>query len=234
MTSAPEYLDLADERDAADLVTLLRRARRLGSTAVRLQASGRVLAVTICALAGSGLMGEGTVLGMRVVMLADEAAGDLTVGLDDLLLRLTSVQGAVDDAQSQGFSSPGSEAGAQGDAAPADPGSRGSVRLSVPVAPVVEAWSGMSAPRSGWAPVGLLPGADVEQLATEGIAEVAAAGGDPRVRDAVWRRPIPGTSVPAGAAFALHGLGFTAPEIPLHTNGRWARLSTPAGYVLSR
>lgn len=237
MTPAPDHVVLADERDVADLVTFLRRAQRLGSTAVRLQAGGRVLAVTVCALAGSGLLGEGTVLGMRVVALAQEAAGDVTAGIDDLLLRLTSMRGTPSPVLSDAGPGPAARTSPGGaastDAASADP-VRGSVRLSVPTAPIVEAWSGLSAPRSGWTPVGLLAGTDVEQVATEGIAEVAAAGGDPRVRDAVWRRPIPGTSVPAGAALALHGLGFSAPEIALHTNGRWARLTTPAGYVLTR
>ena len=131
----------------------------------------------------------------------------MTVALTDVLDRL----GAIDD-----------------ETAPGDEEFR---RLSLPRVPVVEPWSGMSPPRSGWTPVGALAGADLDALATAGIAEVAA---DPTTRESVWRRMIPDTSVPAGAALALHRLGFTAPEIALHTNGRWARLSTPAGYVLTR
>ena len=44
MIGTPGHLELVDDRDAADLATFLGRARRLGATAVRLQASGRILA----------------------------------------------------------------------------------------------------------------------------------------------------------------------------------------------
>lgn len=231
MIGTPGHLELVDDRDAADLATFLGRARRLGATAVRLQASGRILAVTVCALAGSGLMGEGTVLGMRVFALADDAACDRTVGLDTVLTALSP--GPREEAVDRRHDAEGPDAEGP-DATTTPDTSEGPTRLTVPGVVVVEPWSGMSAPRGGWEPLGVLPGAELVAVARAGIAEVAAADGAARVRDAVWRRSIPGTSLPAGAALAIHGLGFAAPEVPLHIHGRWARLTTPAGYVLTR
>ena len=199
------HLDLVDEQDAADLRTFLLRARRLDSTAVRLAAGGSVLAVTVCTRAGSGLMGEGTVLGLRAFALAQEAEVDAVVGIDAVLDRLARLTTG-------------------------EPGPR---RLAVPPVPMVEAWAGQSAPRSGWEPVGALTGEQIDAIATDGIAEVTA-GRAVALREQVWSRPIPGTSVPAAAALAVHTLGFTAPEVGVYAQGRWHRLSTPAGHVLTR
>lgn len=207
-----DHVELVDARDVADLATFLSRARRLDAAEVRLQATGRVLAATVCALAGHGLMGEGTVLGLRAVALAKEATCDVVVGIDAVHDRLARLRAAAE----------------------AEP-SRENVpqRLALPPVPVVVPWTGVAPPRAGWEPIGVLPGAVVERTAEDGIAEIAAARTE-QVRESVWGRTIPGTSVPAGSALAVHALGFTAPEIAVFACGRWHRLSTPAGHVLAR
>lgn len=202
------HLDLVDSQDVADLDTFLARARRVGSTTVRLQAGGPVLAVTVCTQPGRGLMGEGTTLGMRALALAEAPAGevDVLVGIDAVEDRLARLR-------------------AEGGAGPR--------RLAIPPVPAVEQWAAVAPPRGGWEPVSSIDGATVTRVATDGIAEVAADPTD-AVRDRVWRAVIPGTRLPASAALAAHALGFVAPEMTLFTQGRWQRLSSPAGHVLTR
>jgi len=200
------YVELPDRMDVADLTTFCARARRLDASAMRLQAAGQVLGVTVCTQEGHGLMGEGTVLALRAFALAQEADLDVVVSIEsvqDRLARLTSA----------------ATAGAQ--------------HLAVPPVPVVEQWAAVAPPRGGWAPVATLDGSVVTQVAADGISEVAASRTS-AVREVVWERPIPGSDVRSAAALAVHALGFTSPEITVFRQGRWRRLSTPAGHVLTR
>jgi hypothetical protein len=81
-------------------------------------------------------------------------------------------------------------------------------------------------------------------VARQGIEEVASgtpadAGGSAvaALRRQVWGRLTTTTPpVPAGGAFAAYALGFVAPDAPVTVwaQGRWTRLSTPAGHVLIR
>lgn len=200
-----QAVDLIDAEDVADLRTLLLRARRLSATAVRLRAEGRVLAVTVCTRAGSGLLGEGTVLGLRAFGLAADGDCDAVVGIEPVLDRLARLGGEHS----------------------------GPRRLVMPPVPMVETWAGLAPPRSGWEPVGDVNGDDVRRTAEEGVAEVTAST-TVDVRDEVWSRPFVGTPLPAAAALAAHALGFVAADMRLFRNGRWHRLSGPAGHVLTR
>ena len=114
----------------------------------------------------------------------------------------------------------------------------------MPTATVQVPWAAMTPPRSGWEPVGSLDAGLLDQVARDGIAEVATgttprAGGhavtDLRLR--VWGRlteTVP--PVPAGAAFAAYRLGFLDPAAPCTgaAHGRWTRVSSPRGHVLVR
>jgi len=218
----PGHLELVDDRDAADLATFLGRARRLGATAVRLQASGRILAVTVCALAGSGLMGEGTVLGMRVFALADDAACDRTVGLDTVLTALSP--GPREEAVDRRHDAEGPDAEGP-DATTTPDTSEGHTRLTVPGVVVVEPWSGMSAPRGGWEPLGVLPGAELVAVAYEAMG-IVEPGRPPNWYDPgrFWS----GDDLPLREGWTL------SPEIPVEVHGGGVRTTGEAPGMLDR
>lgn len=212
MTVTPT-VDFGDPRGLADLGTYLGRARRANPDgAVRLQVLGRLLITTVAVIEGTGLMGEGTVLGMRVVAVEPTGSLDTTVSFASLADRLAR-EGA------------------------------GSV-LSIPPTTVRAPWSGLTPPRDGWEPVGQLDGEVVDQIARQGISDVAvgtpeAAGG--HAVDALRRRVWGAMSetvppIAAGLAFGAHVLGFTIPGEPasITAHGRWTRLSTARGHVLVR
>jgi hypothetical protein len=208
-------LVLDDEQGYADLGTFVARARGVDDAgAIRLQADGTVLAAYVGVLPGRGLLGDGAVVGLRTMRLAQPSRIDTTVAL-----------GAVSDRLAR--RRPGTAA-----------------ELEVPPSTVQVAWAALTPPRSGWEPVGTLGSPALDAAARAGIAEVAtgagpAAGGaavtDLRLR--VWGRltdTVP--PVPAGAAFAAYVLGFLDPtaSCSVAAHGRWTRLSSPRGHVLVR
>lgn len=202
----------ADPRDLADLRTFATRAKTIDDGAIRLQASGSVLAAYVCVLRPR-LLGEATptILGLRTIALAEPSTIDATVALSAVLDRLA--RAGEDD-----------------------------VELPVPPSTVTESWTGVGAPRAGWEMVAALPDAELRRAAEAGIAEVAgivpAQPGALMVnnaRAAVWGRALDGSGLPAGAAFAALTLGFLAGgEQTLYRAGRWYRLSGPRGHVLVR
>lgn len=217
-------LRLEDGQSAADLATYVRRAKGVDESGdVRLQALGSVLAAWTCVVPGGGLLGNGLVLGLRTYALAEPAHLDVTVPLAAITDRLAR------------------------DGADSEPGS---VPTELPVPPMTTSpsWAALSPPRGGWEPVGQVDAADLEEAARAGIAEIAqgapsgsgaAAVADLRRR--VWGRAT-GTvpPVPSGGAFGLHALGFLGrPDqerdpVTVHAAGPWTRLSTRAGFVLTR
>lgn len=226
-----QVLRLPDHESLADLGRFATRARAVDAEgAMRLQASGTVLAAWVGVLAGTGILAEGTVLGLRTFALAEPAEVDVTVPL-----------GAVTDRTVRGAG------GADGD-------------LPVPPTRAVAAWSAVTPPRGPWEPAGTLPGDLLAAVARAGLAEVAdavrergAAAG--LVRDRVWARdvleasgPHPdlldpeggtfegGAAVRSGGAFAAYALGFLAPGQPVQVlrSNRWTRLTAPGGHVLIR
>ena len=77
-----DALRLVDGVSVQDLGRYAGRARALDAEgAMRLVASGRVLAAWCGVLPGSGILGEGTVVGLRTFGLAEEAECDVTVPL---------------------------------------------------------------------------------------------------------------------------------------------------------
>jgi hypothetical protein len=206
-------LQFTDPRDLADLRTFATRAKSIDDGAIRLQASGPVLAAYVCVLRPR-LLGEATptILGLRTMALARPAETDVTVPLSAVLDRLA--RAASDD-----------------------------VDLPLPPVTVSESWAGIGAPRGGWEPLGTLQDAALRQSAEAGITEVAAIMPDKpgalivnNARAAVWGRELPGAGgLPAGAAFAALTLGFLADgEQKLYRAGRWFRLSGSRGHVLAR
>lgn len=213
-------LHFADAEARADFATYVSRARALDPDgAMRLQATGMALAAYVGVLPGSGLMSEGSVIGLRVMPLAEAASLDSTVALGSLTDRL---------ARGGGIDRPDS--------------------LEVPPTTVHVGWAALAPPRSGWEPAGTVASSLLDDVARQGIAEVAegsspTSGGHAvtALRAAVWGRPVDaltahGVRLSAGGAFAAYVLGFltSGAEVGIFRQGRWLRLSTPAGHVLVR
>ncbi|MGP0222999.1 hypothetical protein [Paenarthrobacter sp. NCHU4564] len=202
-----------DPRDLTDLRTYIMRAKSIDDGAIRLQASGQVLAAYVCVLRPR-ILGESTptILGLRTMALAEPAQADATVRLASVMDRLAR-------------------------------SGEGDVELPVPPATVSESWAGVSAPRSGWEALGTLSDDFLRTAAESGMAEVAgvvpAMAGAAVVntaRAAVWGRELEGQpGLPAGAAFAAFALGFLGGgSHQVFRNGRWFRLSGSRGHVLVR
>lgn len=202
-----------DHRELVDLGRYAVRAKSVDeSGAMRLQSAGTALAAYVCVLPGSGLMGEGTVLGLRVVALAEPATVDVTVPL-----------GAITDRVAR-------DAAAR--ALPVPP-----TRVRVPWAALSPPRSGWE--RVGVVSSEDVAAAAREGIAA--VAEGAPQGSGGRavtaLRARTWRSPT--TTAPAfasGGAFAAYALGFLVPgsEVTVFEHGRWTRLTTAAGHVLIR
>ena len=220
-------LRLRDPESLADLGRFATRARAVDADgAMRLQASGTVLAAWVGVLSGTGILAEGTVLGLRTFALGEPAEVDVTVPL-----------GAVTDRSARG-------AGAD---LPVPP-TRAIAAWSA-VTPPRGPWE-----PAGTLPGDLLAAVARDGLAevTDAVRERGAAAG--LVRDRVWARdvleaagPHPdlldhsggfegGASVRSGGAFAAYALGFLAPGQPVQVlrSNRWTRLTAPGGHVLIR
>ncbi len=206
-------LQFTDPRDLADLRTFATRARSIDDGAIRLQASGDVLAAYVCVLRPR-LLGESTptILGLRTMALAQPAHTDVTVPLSAVLDRLARA-GEHD------------------------------VELALPPVRVTESWAGVGAPRTGWEFTATLQDSALRLAAEAGITEVAAIMPDKpgalivnNARATVWGRQLPGVEgLPLGAAFAALTLGFLADgEQSLYRAGRWFLLSGTRGHVLAR
>lgn len=204
---------LADTATHHDLEVYLGRAARLDEAgAARVIGVGNVAAVYVCALHGSG---GPTVLGLRTVALAAASELDLLIPIAALTDRLARAANGL--------------------------------LLPAPPQQVTAPWAGIMPPRGGWAPAGEIPLDDLRSAAAAGIAEIAAgapegsgAAAVSSLRARVWARPVHGVGldleVPAGAAFAAHALGFLTDgaAAAVHSSGRWQRLTTRGGYVLTR
>lgn len=206
---ADPVLVFDDERSAADFRTYVERAKRIDSAgAIRLQTTGTVLAAWVCAVPGAGLLSDGMSLGLRVFRLA----------------------GPVDAGDGGGAGEWYPPLAALTDRFARDTGT--AVRM--PPVSVHPMWAATSPPRAGWEPVGRIGAGDLTQIAEQGIARVR----DGEIAERVWAEPlhdVPGElALTSGAAFAMVALGFAGTDAQLLRAGRWARLSTPAGHVLSR
>jgi hypothetical protein len=208
-TPAVPVLRLADAAALADLGRFAARARSLDTDgAVRLQATGPVLAAWVGVLPGRGILAEGTVLGLRTFALAEEAHCDVVVPL-----------GAVTDRTAH---RPGS-----GDLAV--PPTRAIATWSA-LTPPRSGWEPV-----GEVTVDVLADAaraGIDEVA-RAVRERGAAAG--LVRDRVWAREV-APPVRAGAAFAAQALGFLRPgsAVAVFRSGPWTRLTAAGGHVVTR
>lgn len=204
-----DVLHLVDVAALGDLGRFAGRARSLDEQgAMRLQASGDVLAAWVGVLPGSGILSEGAVLGLRTFALAEPATCDAVVPL-----------GAVTDRTSR----PGRDA-----TFPLPP-TRALAAWSA-VTPPRSGWE-----PAGELPADTLAEAARSGLVEVGAAvrERGAAAGF--VRDRVWgREVVPGLR--SGGAFAAFSLGFLRPGSPVRVfrSNRWTRLTATGGHVLMR
>ena len=206
-------LHFPDAHGVDDLRTYVARAKAADDDgAIRLQASGTTLAAYVGVLPGSGLMGEGAVIGLRTMPLATSTRLDTTVSLASVTDRLAR------DVGSTTLSVPPTTVSV-GWAAMAPPRS-GWERVGAVTAEDVYAVA-----RQGIAEV------------ASGAPSDAGGQAVTALRRHVWGRHTTTTPpVPAGGAFAAYALGFAVPgsEVTVWTHGRWTRLSTAAGHVLIR
>ncbi|MGL5866733.1 MAG: hypothetical protein ACRCYX_12850 [Dermatophilaceae bacterium] len=200
---------LADPAALADLGRYAARARAVDDAgAIRLQASAGVLAAWVGVLPGSGILGEGTTLGLRTVALAEPTDLDVVVPLAAVADRAARHDGSAD------LPVPPTRALAAWTALTPP-------RSGWEPAGEVSADELATVAREGVAEV------------SAAVRERGAAAGF--VRDRVWSRDaVPG--VRAGGAFALYSLGFLAPGtvVQVLRVGRWSRLTAAGGHVVLR
>jgi hypothetical protein len=205
-------LRFPDPQGLADLGAFVRRAKVADEEgAIRLQASGPVLAAYVSMLPGSGLMGEGAVLGLRVMGLAEPVEVDATVPLAAVLDRLARDAGTT---------------------LPVPP-----TTVRVPwaaLSPPRQGWERVGAVSAD--EINAVARQGISEIAG-GAPPEAGGHAVTALRRQVWGRASATTPpVPAGGAFAAYALGFSQPgtEVTVWAHGRWTRLSTPAGHVLLR
>ena len=217
-----QVLRLVDTAALADLGRYATRARALDADgAMRLQATGAVLAAWVGVLPGSGILAEGTVLGLRTFALAEPVELDAVVPLGAVTDRTAHHDGGTD--------------------LPVPP--TRALAAWAAVTPPRGPWE-----PAGSVPGDLLARVARDGLVevTDAVRQRGAAAGF--VRDRVWARdvqddPGPGADAPsggagvrAGGAFAAYALGFLAPGEPVRVfrSNRWTRLTAPGGHVLMR
>jgi hypothetical protein len=206
-------LTFADPTALEDLSTYAVRAASADpSGAIRFQAHGRTLAAYVGILPGRGLMGEGSVVGLRVAELATPSEVDTTVTIAAVKDRLARRGTGVD------LELP-------------------PVTVSVPWAALAPPRSGWE--RVGDVSGDDVRRVAREGIAAvaSGTPDGAGAHAVAALRDQVWGRPsdtVP--PFPAGAAFGAHVLGFVPDDggMTLFAHGRWVRLSSAVGHVLAR
>ncbi|MEO6790331.1 MAG: hypothetical protein ABI249_04170 [Ornithinibacter sp.] len=211
-----DVIRLTDTAAFADLGRYAGRARALDAEgAMRLQGTGDVLAAWVGVLAGSGILGEGTVLGLRTFALAEPADVDVVVPL-----------GAVTDRTAR--------AGTDLSVPP-----NRALAVWAAVTPPRAGWervgelSGDDLARVGRDGIAEVAAAVQERGAAAGF-----------LKEQVWARPMAVTGpdpdrageVRAGGALAAYALGFLGPGAPVAVFrcNRWTRLSGPGGHVLMR
>lgn len=207
-------VDFGDPRGYADFATFVGRARRVQPDgAVRLQVVGSFLVITVSVLDGAGLMGEGAVLGMRVVPVAAGAPLDATVSFAAVADRLARA-----DSATTVFSLPPTTVQA----------------AWAGLTPPRDGWEPVGS--LDGLDVERIAAQGISDVA-HGTPEGAGSHAVETLRRRVWGAmsdTVP--PVRAGLAFGAHVLGFTRPgEVAtVSTHGRWTRMTTSRGHVLAR
>ncbi len=219
-------LVLADPAAISDLTTFAGRALRLdGSGSVRIHTFPGGIACYVAPLYPTGLADPTpTVLAVRTVPGAcksDVTDADVDLDVTVALDAFVSALGETDASR----------------------------EVVMPPEASLVAWTAVTPPRTGWESIGSTTELMLHTVLDDGIAEVArgsgSTGGTPasgalavqKLRGLVWGRPVEAWGgLPAGAAWALDGLGFTAPggTVKLYRSGVWFRASAQFGDVLAR
>jgi hypothetical protein len=209
-------ITFSEPADISDLKSFLERAKRLDDGGVvKFKATGDVLAVYVAPIFSGSLLGGGTtILGLRTMRLRGDVQVDANFEISAILDRL------------------------------AKPTVFMTASLELPPASVKVAWAGITPPRDGWVKVSGIAQPELSEVAKAGIAEVAGllpsrigASIAGKVRQDVWGRLIAGDiTYPAGAAFAMSGLGFLTPDevVDVFQAPGWLRFSSQNGHVLCR
>ena len=208
-----QHIDFGDPRGLADLGTYLGRASRANPEgAVRLQVLGHLLVTTVAVIEGTGLMGEGTVLGMRVVTIAPSDDIDATVSFASVNDRLAREgNGAVLSVPPTTVRAPWSG-----------------------LTPPRDGWEPVG--QLDGDVIDSIARQGISQVA-EGTPENAGGHAVDSLRRRTWSAmsdTVP--PIAAGLAFGAHVLGFTSAgeSASIAAHGRWTRLSTSRGHVLVR
>lgn len=217
MSEEAAPLELVDAASLSDLGRYAVRAKTLDAdAAVRLQATGSVLAAWVGVLPGSGLLGEGLVLGLRTFALAAPSDLDVTVPAAAITDRTAHTPGAT--------------------RLPIPP-----TRVSPTWTSLTPPRSGWE--YAGLADGDDL--ADVARKGLDEVSaavkERGAAAGF--TKQAVWGATVTYSSsdaghldLGAGVALGAYVLGFLSPGAPVQVfrTNRWTRVSGPGGHILSR
>ena len=224
-------LEFRDPRLRDDLATYLGRAARVEDGALRITEVPGAVALWVPVLRPASILDDSPlIVAVRAIpaRIVEPNAADLIAGGFDAVVPL---RGMLDRL---------ARTPVDGDAA-----------LTIPLPPerLHEAWTGRRPPIRGWSRTLELDAEALRRCAEAGIEEVASATGGPlgqlraeQVRTAVWTRILPDEAVaaglgevpPAGAAFALHALGFLAGDEPLAVSiaPGWWRIASRSGHVL--
>ncbi|WP_374927733.1 hypothetical protein [Kytococcus sedentarius] len=205
-------ITLPSPAELDDLAVLTGRAKRLDAEgAMRLQCADGHLATWVCVVQGAGVLGDGTVLGLRVARASATAPVDTVVPLAAVTDRL-----AARGADTTDFSVPPSE-----------------VRAGwASISPPRGGWEPVARIDEG--DLAAVARAGIEEV-TAGAPEGSGAAAVADLRRRVWATGV-GVGWPRGLAFGAHALGFLGdgPEAVLWRVGPWWRLSTERGHVLAR
>lgn len=209
-------LQLVDRESVADLTTYVTRARALESDgAIRLQARGTTLAAWVGVLRGRGVTGDGTVVGLRVLGLADSVDVDEVVPLPAVSDRLARIK----------------DEGTELEVPPM------TVRATwASVSPPRARWQQVA--EIDVKMLSTVASEGISEIAS-GVPEGAGAAAVETLRQRVWGRAMPVTGaadgLPAGVAFGAYALGFLTGDVAqVYASARWFRVTTPGGHVLVR
>ena len=209
-------LSFVSERDVSDLVAYLSAAKKLDENGlVKLRVFGDILAVYVAPIFSGSLLSDGpTILGLRTLRLADSAELDSAFEISAILERLANLQGSQN------------------------------LRLSLPPVTQRASWTGITPPRQDWEKIGELAQPQITQWAKDGITEStetlpSSVGSSiaAKVRLGIWGRMVSMEfHLPAGAAFAMAGLGFMTKDeqIAVFRAKGWVRLSSQYGHVICK
>lgn len=215
--SGDKPLELVDAASLSDLGRYAARAKTLDvDAAIRLQATGSVLAAWVGVLPGSGILGEGLVLGLRTFALAEPSDLDVIVPAAAITDRTAYTPGAA--------------------RLPIPP-----TRLSPTWASLTPPRSGWEyAGRAEGDDLADVARKGLEEVSAAVKERGAAAG---FTKQAVWGATVTYSSsdaehleLGAGVALAAYVLGFLTPGHPVQVfrTNRWTRVTCPGGHVLSR